>query len=226
MSTINTNTDYYSTLGLGAAASGAAEKAKGDSLGQADFLLLMTTQLRNQDPLKPMDNAEMVSQLAQMSTVQGIESLNNTVNGFSHSMTNDQILKGTSLVGHDVLVPSAQWALDTTGGTNGIIAATGPGVLNVQISDANGKVVGTAQATATEAGELAFGWDGMAADGSRLPPGKYSLIANFAPAGGQAETVQTYIQAPVDSVTIGHDGLYLNLKNLGTTSLDQVLRVS
>jgi flagellar basal-body rod modification protein FlgD len=226
MSTINTNADFYSSLGLGAAASSAAEKSKSDSLGQADFLLLMTTQLRNQDPLKPMDNAEMVSQLAQMSTVQGIESLNTTVNGFSNSMTNDQILKGTSLVGHEVLVPSAQWALDASGDANGIIAATGPGVLNVEITDANGKVVGTTQATATGAGELAFAWNGMTADGSRLPAGKYSLNAQFAPAGGQAAAVQTYIQAPVDSVTIGSDGLYLNLKNLGTTSLDQVLRVS
>lgn len=226
MTTINTNADAYASLGLGSAAGKAAEKAKSDSLGQADFLLLMTTQMQNQDPLKPMDNAEMVSQLAQMSTVQGIETLNSTVNGFSMSMTNDQILKGTSLVGHEVLVPSAQWALDATGDASGVIAATGPGQLNVEITDANGNVVGTTQATATAAGELAFAWDGKTADGNRLPSGKYWLNAEFIPAGGKAAAVQTYIQAPVDSVTIGSDGLYLNLKNLGTTSLDQVLRVS
>jgi len=226
MSTINTNGDYYNALGLGAAAGNAAEKAKNDSLGQADFLLLMTTQLRNQDPLKPMDNAQMVSQLAQMSTVQGIESLNTTVNGFSNSMTNDQILKGTALVGHQVLVPSAQWSLDGEAGASGLIAAPQAGHLEVSITDANGDVVRTINAQATAAGELPFHWDGNNADGTRMADGKYTISARFTPAGGEASQVQTYVQAPVESVTIGHDGLYLNLKNLGTAPLEQVLRVS
>ena len=226
MTTINTNADYYNALGLGAAASTAAEKASSDSLGQADFLLLMTTQLQNQDPLKPMDNAEMVSQLAQMSTVQGIDNLNTTVNGFSSSLTNDQILRGTQLVGRNVVVPSSVWALEASGDASGLIAAPGPGQLHVEITDDSGRVVATTQATATAAGELAFAWDGSGTNGERLPAGKYSISASFTPAGGSSEAAQTYIQAPVDSVTIGSDGLYLNLKNLGVTSLDQVLRVS
>ena len=217
--------DYYNSIGLGAAASSATEKAKNDALGQADFLLLMTTQLQNQDPLKPMDNAQMVSQLAQMSTVQGIDELNKTVNGFSASLTNDQILKGTALVGHDVLVPSSQWALDDNGNAQGVIAASGPGQLTVEVTDASGRVVRTLNASTDSAGELPFHWDGKTDTGEQLTAGKFSLAARFTPAGGAASDVQTYIQAPVDSVTIGNDGLYLNLKNLGTTSLDQVLRV-
>ena len=218
--------DYYNSLGLGAAAGNAADKAKSDSLGQADFLLLMTTQLKNQDPLKPMDNAQMVSQLAQMSTVQGIEDLNKTVNGFSSSLTNDQILKGTALVGHQVLVPSAQWALDDNAQAKGAIAASGPGQLSVEVTDASGRVVRTLNLSTDSAGELPFHWDGKTDSGEQLVAGKFNLAARFTPAGGTATDVQTYIQAPVESVTIGNDGLYLNLKNLGTTALDQVLRVS
>ena len=218
--------DYYNSLGLGAAAVNAADKAKSDSLGQADFLLLMTTQLKNQDPLKPMDNAQMVSQLAQMSTVQGIEDLNKTVNGFSSSLTNDQILKGTALVGHQVLVPSAQWALDDNAQAKGAIAASGPGQLSVEVTDASGREVRTLHLSTDSAGELPFHWDGKTDSGEQLVAGKFNLAARFTPAGGTATDVQTYIQAPVESVTIGNDGLYLNLKNLGTTALDQVLRVS
>lgn len=225
MSAISNN-DYYTSMGLGAASSVAAEKAKNDSLGQADFLLLMTTQMQHQDPLKPMDNAEMISQLAQMSTVQGIDSLNTTVNGFSNSMANDQILKASSLVGHEVLVPSEVVALDGTGNANGVIAASGPGTLTVEMRDASGRVVSTVSKTATAAGELGFAWDGSDASGNRLPAGKYAMSATFKPTGGSSEAVQTYIQAPVESVTIGSGGLYLNLKNLGTTSMDQVLRIS
>ena len=226
MSAINTSADYYNSLGLGAASGNAAEKAKSDALGQADFLLLMTTQLQNQDPLKPMDNAQMVSQLAQMSTVQGIDTLNSTVNGFSHAMTNDQILKGSALVGHQVLVPSGQWALEGTGAVSGLIAAPQAGNLEVTITDANGDVVRTLTTQASAAGELPFQWDGLNADGQRMPAGKYSLSARFSTNDGTTAAAQTYIQAPVESVTIGSDGLYLNLKNLGAAPLDQVLRVS
>ena len=132
------SSEYYNSLGLGAAAGAASEKAKGDSLGQADFLLLMTTQLQNQDPLNPMDNAEMVAQLAQMSTVQGIESLNTTVNSLSSSLANDQILKGATLVGHEVLVPAAEWALDDNASARGVIAASGPGQLTVEVTTLSG----------------------------------------------------------------------------------------
>lgn len=225
MSAINANTDHYNALGLGATGA-AAQKAKSDALGQADFLLLMTTQLQNQDPLKPMDNAQMVSQLAQMSTVQGIEQLNSSVNGFSNTLLNEQILKGASLVGHQVLVPSDTWALDADSGASGLVVAPGAGNLEVTITDANGDVVHTLKVTASQAGELPFQWDGSTADGRQLDPGKYSLKARFTPADGTANDAQTYVQAPVESVTVGSDGLYLNLKNLGAAPLEQVLRVS
>ncbi|MCF5991032.1 flagellar hook assembly protein FlgD, partial [Xanthomonas perforans] len=103
MSTIGS--DLYKSLGLSTSSTVAKKE---EALGQADFLKLMTEQLQHQDPLKPMENSAFLGQLAQFSTVQGIGDLNTKVSNFSDSMNSDQVLKGAALVGHNVLVPSAQ----------------------------------------------------------------------------------------------------------------------
>lgn len=99
------NGDPFAALNTGTTGSATTAK-KADTLGQADFMRLMTEQLSNQDPLKPLSNSEFVAQLAQFSTVQGIADLNGTVNGFTAALTGDQVLKGAALVGHSVVVPS------------------------------------------------------------------------------------------------------------------------
>ena len=114
--------DIYSSLGLSGAA-GSSTTKKEESLGQADFLRLMTEQLQHQDPLKPMENSAFLGQLAQFSTVQGIQDLNTQVGNFSTALGNDQVLRGASLVGHQVLVPSSKMALGTDGGVSGAVAA-------------------------------------------------------------------------------------------------------
>jgi len=190
--TTSVSNDLYSSLGLTGQTSTSTKKK--DSLDQADFLKLMTTQLQHQDPLKPMDNSQMVAQMAQLSTVQGISDLNSTVESFQTAMSNDQILKGAGLVGHDVLVPSAKLALEAEGGT--------------------------------AAGEVSFEWDGTDADGKRMPAGSYSITASHTDSSGTNTKLSTYVQAEVESVTVGTDGLYLNLKGLGSAPLAYVLRVS
>ena len=102
--------DVYSSLGLGGAAKPAAGK-NADALGQADFLRLMTEQLKHQDPLNPMENSAFLGQLAQFSTVQGIQNLNASVAGFSSAMASDQLLRGATMVGREVLLPASKVAL-------------------------------------------------------------------------------------------------------------------
>src|SRR6476619_7844041 len=100
MTTINGTTDNpYAGYGLGVDTS-----KKSAALGQADFLRLMTEQLKNQDPLKPLDNAQFLGQLAQFSTVQGIDSMQGAMNSMASVMENDQALRAAALVGHDALV--------------------------------------------------------------------------------------------------------------------------
>ena len=222
MSTVDTS--VYSSLGLGAAA-GTAVAQKDDSLGQADFLRLMTEQLKHQDPLKPMENSAFLGQLAQFSSVQGIQDLNATVNGFSGMMQSDQLLRGTSLIGRDVLVPSAQVALGDEGGAGGVVAAPGPGTVAFQVTDANGQVIREMHVPTAAGGEVAFAWDGNDALGQRMPAGSYGITARYSDTSGQGSNVSTYVRAQVQSVSVGSDGLYLDLPGLGTAPLGYVLRV-
>ncbi|RXR02681.1 flagellar hook capping FlgD N-terminal domain-containing protein [Pseudoxanthomonas composti] len=217
-------TDTYSNLGLSAA--GNTSTTKNKALQQADFLKLMTEQLQHQDPLKPMDNTEMVSQMAQLSTVQGIGDLNKTVTSLSDSMSTDQVLRGAGLIGHEVLVPSATLPLGAEGSASGLVAAKAAGVVDVTISDANGQPVKKITVTADKAGQLDFAWDGTDASGKRMPAGKYSISAGQTDAQGNQLSLSTYVQAPVESAIIGSDGIYLDLTGLGTTPLTNVLRVS
>lgn len=226
MTTVSTQTsqDVYSALGLTAPNSNAGTRKS--TLDQADFLRLMTEQLQHQDPLKPMDNTQMVAQMAQMSTVQGITDLNTTVQGFQESMASDQVLRGAALVGHEVLVPSTKMVLGEEGGASGVVAAPGAGIVNVTVTDANGNTVTQLSVEATAAGETAFEWDGKDANGNRVAAGDYTIAATHTDTAGAETKLSTYVQAPVESVTVGSDGLYLNLKGLGTAPIDYVLRVS
>lgn len=219
------NSDLYKSLGLTAPNNTATSKNKG-SLDQADFLKLMTTQLQHQDPTKPMDNSQMVAQMAQLSTVQGISDLNTSVKGFQQSMASDQVLRGAALVGHDVMVPSTKVSLEAEGGTSGTVAAPSAGSVTVDITDANGLKINQLTVPASAAGEVAFQWDGTNADGKRMPPGSYTVTATHTDSAGAQTKLATYVEAEVESVTVGSDGLYLNLKGLGTAPLDYVLRVS
>ncbi len=213
--------DIYSSLGGQAT---TATKKKEDSLGQADFLRLMTEQLQHQDPLNPMQNSEFLGQLAQFSTVQGIQGLQSSMDGFGSSLATDQLLRGAALVGRNVLVPSAKMALGAEGSVNGVVAAPDAGSITFDITDANGQKVRQITVQADKAGEVSFEWDGKDADGNRLPAGTYGVAATFG-AGDDKETLATYVEAPVKSVTVGSDGVFLDLAGLGTAPLDYVLRI-
>ncbi|WOS38930.1 flagellar hook capping FlgD N-terminal domain-containing protein [Xanthomonas rydalmerensis] len=225
MTSVTSSTDTtYSNLGL--SASSNTSTTSGKALQQADFLKLMTEQLQHQDPLKPMDNSQMVAQMAQLSTVQGIGDLNKTVTALSSSMSTDQVLRGANLIGHKVLVPSASLPLGAEGSTGGLVAAKDAGVVDVTVSDANGQPIKKISLTADKAGQLDFAWDGTDASGKRMPAGSYSITAGQTDAKGNQLSLSTYVQAPVESAIIGSDGIYLDLTGLGTTPLTNVLRVS
>jgi flagellar basal-body rod modification protein FlgD len=217
--------DIYSSLGLTGAA-GSATKKKEESLGQADFLRLMTEQLQHQDPLKPMENSAFLGQLAQFSTVQGIQDLNTQVQDFSSALGNDQVMRGAALVGHQVLVPSSALALAEEGGASGAVAAPEPGNVTFTITDANGSKVREFTVAADKAGAVGFNWVGIVGMGNRLPAGRFGVTASHIARVGTESDLDTYVRGTVDSVTVGSDGLYLDLPGLGTVPLDYVLRIS
>ncbi len=221
MSTVNT--DPYATLNQGG---GTTTKKKEDSLGQADFLRLMTEQLKHQDPLNPMQNSEFLGQLAQFSTVQGIQGLQKTMDGFTNSLGTDQMLRGAALVGRNVLVPSAKLSLGAEGNASGAVAAPGAGTITLDITDANGQSVRKITLNADKQGEVTFEWDGKDAAGNRLAAGTYGIAASYSDGKSESTSkLNTYVDARVQSVTVGTDGIYLDLPGLGTAPLDYVLRI-
>ena len=126
--------------------------------------------------------------------------------------------------GHQVLVPSEKLVLEKEGNVEGTVAAPSAGIITVDITDANGAKVTSLSVEAKAAGETAFQWDGKDANGKRMEPGKYSIVANHVDTAGKSTKLSTYVQAPVESVTVGSDGLYLNLKGLGTAPIDRAPR--
>lgn len=225
----------YSDIGLTTSSStsstsSASSKTTGsDSLSQADFLELLTTQLSYQDPTKPVDNAEMVSQMAQISTVSGLTSLNNTVNTMSSSMTSSQALMASSLVGQTALVNSSSSYLTSGNTLSGVVPTGTDGAKDLTLSIVNsaGEVVREYSSTGDVSGNVPFTWDGKDSNGTAAASGTYTVKANGLVNGvSQDLTAQLYGQ--VESVTLGNTTkpTTVALQGLGSYQLSQLLEIS
>lgn len=210
------------------AALGLASQAptRDTSLGQADFLRLMTEQLKHQDPLKPMENTEFLGQLAQFSTVQGIQDMQGAMGSMASVMESDQTLRAAALVGHDALVQADAVELQAgaDGGLSGEVEAVSGGPVRIDIVDASGAIVHTTTLEADGAGPVGWEWDGLDGDGVPVDAGRYGIVATSG-TGEDATALEVRLQARVDSVSIGAAGLVLNLAGLGSHSLSSVRRL-
>ncbi|HEY1141347.1 MAG TPA: flagellar hook assembly protein FlgD [Lysobacter sp.] len=221
MTTVSNSTTDSSLASLGLS---VQQNQRSTSLGQADFLRLMTEQLKNQDPLKPLDNAQFLGQLAQFSTVQGIDKMQNAMQAVASVMESDQTLRAAALVGRDALVEAD--TLDVQAGTTvrGEIAATSAGPITVEIVDAAGTRVRTMTMQANAAGNVPFEWDGKNDAGQAMPGGTYTIRA-AAGSGKDSEALAVGVAAKIDSVSIEPNGLVLNLKGLGSHPLSSIRRI-
>ena len=220
-----TATNAFDVLGLSTTSS-TSRKSNSD-LGQQDFLNLMLTQLKDQDPTKPMDSSAFLGQLAQFSTVSGIGDLQKAFTGFSSSISSNQALQAAGLVGHTVLAPSGSGRLNAGGGIDGAVdLPSSAGQVTVNVYDTNGQLV-RQMPLGTQAGGLAgFHWDGRTNDGSNAPPGVY-VISAAAQIDGKDQAVDTLVADHVDSVNIGKNGsgLTLNLSGLGSVDFSTVREI-
>jgi len=203
----------------GAAASSAA--ASGTDIGDR-FLTLLVTQLKNQDPMNPMDNAQLTSQLAQISTVTGISRLNDTVSGLSAALGSNQYVQAAGLVGHSVLVPGNKMPLADGKGAGGFELAQDADSVTVSVSDATGRVVREIELGAQAAGVQSFSWDGLTTSGANAANGNYTFAVS-ASAGGNALKPNTFMSGHVDGVVVGDTGsTQVQLGRLGRVDLSQV----
>jgi flagellar basal-body rod modification protein FlgD len=194
-------------------------------LGQEDFLQLMVTQLRNQDPFKPLEPDQFLGQLAQFSTVSGIESMRDSLTGLSTSLQGSQVLQGATLVGRSILAAGQVAELSSTGLIAGSLGApAGADTVQVRVINENGTLVRSFNVT-PGADFTDFVWDGRNDRGERMPPGYYG-IEGVAQVGGRRESVEMLLRQRVDSVTIEPIGGALRLNTAsGAIALGDVRRI-
>lgn len=181
----------------------SAENNFNKDLGQDEFLEIMMAQLKHQDPMKPMENGEFLGQMAQFSTVSGIEEMQQSLDTMTSTFNSQQTLQSTQLVGHEVLVENNSMSLDTEGSTGGSfeLDATS-GNVKMDITDSSGKVVRQMSLGEFVSGRHDFSWDGLSDQGERMPPGNYNV--SITASDGEAFTSATVLTPRViDSVEFG-----------------------
>jgi len=204
---------------------------------QNRFLKLLTTQLQNQDPTSPMDNSQLTTQMAQLSTVTGISQLNTSLNTLMSSLQSSQSLQAANMIGHSVLAPGNNVTLtsDTTTDSAGVATTTQKAVFGVQLAanadsvkvtvrDSSGQVVHQVDLGAQTAGTLPVLWDGTKDSGGKAADGSYTFDVT-ATSSGAAVTATALSFGTVTSVTAGTDGVKLNVSNIGTIKESDVVQI-
>jgi flagellar basal-body rod modification protein FlgD len=226
MATIDNNiSSTINELGLGAQS--APGKKSQDQLGQTEFLDLMITQLKNQDPFSPMENGDFISQMAQFSSVTGLAELQQSFDKLATSLQSNQALQASSLVGRTVLVPSAIGTLPVGGAISGAVALpTSSGSVGVNVQDSSGQMIRRLELGSQPSGDVYFNWDGMTNAGVPAEAGRYFISAD---AGFNGETValETLMSSSVASVTLGQggNGLTLNLTDGNVVDFSSVKEI-
>lgn len=204
----------------------AQQKKSVDNLGIDEFLTLMTAQLKNQDPLKPLDGTAFIAQLAQFGTVSGIQHMQSSMDALAGSLRSTQALNGAAMVGRDVMAPARVIQHAEGASVSGEIEVpAGVSSLEVRISDSAGEIVHAMTLPAAE-GIARFDWDGMRRDGEAAPSGEYEIEA-LARIGSNSESLPILMRGRVSSVSIDANGagLTLNTTTHGSVAMADVRRV-
>jgi len=204
-----------------------AEQNKG-MLTQEDFFALLTKELSHQDPTKPVENNEMISQMTAFSTTDGVATLNDQFTSFATSMSSSQALQASSLVGRSVLVDDNVFGMAAGEEVKGKMITDKPASnVNIYVENTAGELVQTVPVGDVASGEFTFTWDGKMANGESAPEGAYRFrIAGLVE--GKASELQAMTFRKVDSVTLAGAGgnILLNLNGGSSMALTDVVEVS
>ena len=221
MQDTNSAAALFASLNAG---SGSATKTLTATDTQDRFLKLLVTQMKNQDPLNPMDNAQVTSQMAQLSTVTGIDKLNATLQALSDSMMSNQPLQAAGMIGHGVLVPGKGIDLSNGNGYGGIDLAQSVDKVDIAIYDQAGVLVRNIQLGAQPAGTGHWQWDGRNDAGASVPAGSYTFTVNAEQAGNKVDVTGLQF-GMVNSVSQGKQGVTLSVGQLEGIALSQVKQI-
>jgi flagellar basal-body rod modification protein FlgD len=204
-------------LGISSTANGAAKTAttKSASLGQADFLKLMTAQMKNQDPFDPVDNTQMVAQMAQFSSLAGITEMGSTLKAIADKLGATSMQDAVSYVGRTVLTAGDTAYGRSAGGIAGAVElGADASQVSVSISDANGQLLHTADLGAQKAGTISYDWDGKDLAGADAGSGPFTVQIS-ATDGAQPVAATGLVWAPVTSVSTTSGAAVLTLPGIG-----------
>ena len=225
--TTGTGTPTGTGTGTGSSSTSAAGAV--GTLGGTDFLTLVLAQLQNQDPTSPVDSNTFLTQLAQLSEVQGITSLNTNFSTLSNSLTSNQALQASSLLGHQALVNSSTATIAAGATVTGAVnVPQTTSQVTLSITNSAGALVSQINLGAQPAGLANFSWNGTAGDGSQAPAGTYTLTAQYAGATSGSTAATTLVNGTVESVSMGAGsaGMTLNVAGVGSVPFSSLQQIS
>ena len=204
-------------------------------MGQDEFLALMVAQMKNQDPMKPMENGEFISQMAQFSSAKGMREIKESFTSLAEALQSSQALQASSMVGKGVLIPGDQARLTEDGVLKGSVdLKSNAPELEVSILDGAGQMLKKLHLGRQQAGKVEFNWDGVIDKGLNSPdapttqaaPGLYKIRAH-AIVDGKPEPVDTLVVDKIESVSLGKGlkSVTLNLGINGSTTLSKVKEI-
>ncbi len=227
MSEINSSnqslTNILDKLGINSAKEKFAPKDTKNQLGQEDFLKLMTTQLQNQDPFAPVDNADFIAQMSQFSTVTGITSMDETMKSVSEQLSEMRIASTTQMMGHSVLVPGKYARPDKEGVVSGLVDLPDTAAnLNIIFESSDGEVLHQDSLGLQKAGLVGFEWRDLP-DDIKLSNEPVTIRA-FTGNSGDTGELATQVFANVSGTSKTDNGVMLEVEDYGSIDPTQVIR--
>lgn len=204
------------------AATGSVSKGIEDT--QDRFLKLLVTQMQNQDPLNPLDNSEVTSQLAQINTVTGINKLNETLQLLVSDFDAANSLEAASMIGRNVLVPGTTIDLQDNAAVAGFELPQAVDEVTITIKDSAGIAIRNIDLGPKEEGVIPFTWDGVTDNGTSAVNGNYSFTVN-AKQGDVDVTTKTLAFGSVKSVSPDEHGTILDMGELGIASINEIKQI-
>ena len=200
-----------------ATASSSTTAASDANASQDRFLKLLVAQLNNQDPMNPMDNAQMTSQMAQINTVTGIQQVNETLKSMAEQFSGMQVLQGSSMVGHNVLVEGNTLTLNNGVASGAIDLGGQADNVKIEILSPGGQVLDTLNLGAKDAGRHTFDWDASTYTGTGDP--SYRVTATQ---GANAVTTTSLVRDTVTAISSENGVMTVQLQGRGAVAYSSV----
>ncbi|MDB3896681.1 flagellar biosynthesis protein FlgJ [Alphaproteobacteria bacterium] len=225
MSSVDNNSSLNSILDKLGINQPKENKKSSDTLGQDDFLKLMTTQLQNQDPFKPTDNTEMIAQMAQFSMVTGQTEMNESIKAISGQLSEFRIATAANMLGHSVLVSGNKAFPDAEGVVSGALDIPSTSTsTSVLYKSMNGEILHAEELGPQTAGLLGFRWENIPQN--VLDENEYITVEAFADTGTGLKSVGSSVFGEVLAASAGNttEGVVYDVRGYGDVSASDVKR--